>query len=37
MSRFFVESFCLTVPKKLVGEPICAAFQNLFGSEKAYG
>ena len=31
------EVFCLTVPKKLVGEPFCAVFQNISGNEKVYG
>ena len=29
--------FCLTVPKKSVGEPFCAVFQKISGSEKVYG
>ena len=37
VSKFSVESFCLTVPKNLEGEPFCAVFQKLSGSEKAYG
>ena len=37
VSRFSVESFCLTVPKKLVKEPFCAVFQNFSVSEKDYG
>ena len=32
LSKFF----CLTVPKKFVGEPFCAVFQKIFGSEKVY-
>ena len=34
MSRFCVENFCLTVPKKFVGESFCAVFQKIYGSEK---
>ena len=26
--------FCLTVPKNFVGEPFCAVFQEISGSEK---
>ena len=26
--------FCLTVPKNFVGEPFCAVFHKIFGSEK---
>ena len=37
MSLFSVEIFCLTVPKKFVGEPFCAVFQKISGSEKLYG
>ena len=29
--------FCLTVPEKFVGEPFCAVFQKISGSEKVYG
>ena len=29
--------FCLTVPKRFVGEPFCAVFQKKSGSEKIYG
>ena len=29
--------FCLTVPKSFVGEPFCAVFQKISGSEKFYG
>ena len=29
--------FCLTVPKNSVGEPFCAVFQKIYGSEKVYG
>ena len=32
--RFSVEFFCLTVPKNFVGEPFCAVFRKIFGSEK---
>ena len=34
---FLSKFFCLTVPKKLVGEPFCAVFQKISGSEKVYG
>ena len=37
MSLFSVEIFCLTVPKMFVGEPFCAVFQKISGSEKVYG
>ena len=38
VSRVSVKSFfCLTAPKNWLEEPFCAVFQNLFGSEKAYG
>ena len=37
MSGFSVGFFCLTVPKNLIGEPLCAVFQKIYGSEKAYG
>ena len=37
MSQFFVEFFCLAVPKKFAGEPFCAVFQKISGSEKVYG
>ena len=36
MHDFSFEIFCLTVPKNLVGEPFCAAFQKISGSEKVY-
>ena len=29
--------FCLAVPKNFVGEPFCAVFQKISGSEKFYG
>ena len=29
--------FCLTVVKKFVGEPFCAAFQKVSSSQKVYG
>ena len=35
--KISVESFCLTVPKNLEGEPFCAVFQKLSSSEKSYG
>ena len=31
------KNLCLTVPKKFVGEPFRAVFQNISGSEKVYG
>ena len=34
MSPFSVEIFCLTVPKNFVGEPFCAVFQKISGSQK---
>ena len=37
MSLFSVETFCLTVPKNFVGEPFCAVFQKISGSQKVYG
>ena len=33
----FVELFCLTMPKIFIGEPFCAVFQKISGSEKVYG
>ena len=35
--NFLSKIFCLTVQKKIVGEPFCAVFQKNSGSEKAYG
>ena len=35
MSRFFIEFFCLAVPKNFVGEPFCAVFHKISGSEKS--
>ena len=29
--------FCLTVMKNFIGEPFCAVFQKISGSEKVYG
>ena len=29
--------FCFTVPKNFVGEPSCAVFQKISGSQKVYG
>ena len=29
--------FCLTVPKNFVGEPLCAVFHKISGSQKVYG
>ena len=37
MSRFSVEIFCLTLTKSFVGEPFCAVFQKISGSQKVYG
>ena len=37
MSRFFVDFFCLTVPKHFEEEPFYAVFQKISGSEKVYG
>ena len=31
------KNYCLTVTKYLVGEPVCAVFQKISGSEKVYG
>ena len=33
---FLSKFLCLTVPKKFVGEPFCAVFQKISGSEKVY-
>ena len=35
--EFPSKSFCLTDPKNLLGEPFCAVFQKISGSEKIYG
>ena len=35
--EFLSKIFYLTVPKNLVGEPFCAVFQKISGSEKFYG
>ena len=37
MSRFSIETFCLTVPKHFVEEPFYAVFQKISGSKKVYG
>ena len=37
MSRFPSKVFCLTVPKKFVGELFCAVFQKSSGCQKVYG
>ena len=37
MSRFSDQIFCLTVPKKFVGEPFCAVFPKNSGCQKVYG
>ena len=34
---FASKSFCPTVPRNFVGEPLCAVFQKVSGSGKAYG
>ena len=34
---FLSNFFCLAVPKNFVGEPFCAVFQKISGSEKVYG
>ena len=34
---FLSKFFCLTVPKLFVGEPFCAVFQKVSGSEKVCG
>ena len=33
---FLSKFFCLTVAKSFVGEPFCAVFHKIFGSEKFY-
>ena len=33
---FQSKNFCLTVPKSLVGELVCAMFRKISGSEKVY-
>ena len=35
--NFLSKSFCLTVPKNFVEEPVCTVFQKISGSEKVYG
>ena len=37
MSRFFIEFFCLAIPKNFAGQPFCAVFQKVSGSENVYG
>ena len=37
MSRFFVDFFCLAVPKNFEGEPSCAVFRKVSGGEKVCG
>ena len=37
MSRFFVDFFCLAVPKNVAGEPSCAVFRKVSGGEKVCG
>ena len=34
---FLSKIFCLTVPKNFIGEPFCAVFQKISGSQKVYG
>ncbi len=34
---FLSKVYCLTVPKIFAGEPFCAVFQKISGSEKVYG
>ena len=34
---FFRRNFFVSVPKNFVGEPFCAVFQKISGSEKIYG
>ena len=34
---FLSKNLCLPVPKNFVGEPFCAVFQKISGSEKVYG
>ena len=36
-SLFFLEIFCLALPKNFVGEPFCVVFQRSSGSEKVCG
>ena len=37
VTRFSIDFFCPTVPKKIVGEPFCAVFQENSSSDKVYG
>ena len=37
MSRYFVDFFCLAVPKNVAGEPSCAVFRKVSGGEKVCG
>ena len=34
--EFLPKFFCVTLPKNFVGEPFCAVFHKIFGSEKVY-
>ena len=34
--EFLSKFFCVTLPKRFVGEPFCAVFHEIFGSEKVY-
>ena len=36
VSSFSVEFFCLTMQKTFAGEPFCAVFKKVSGSEKLY-
>ena len=35
-SRFLSQTFCLMVPKDIVGEPFCAMIQQISGFGKVY-
>ena len=37
MSRFSIEIFLSPIPINFLGEPFCAVFQKISGSEKNYG
>ena len=37
MSRFSIEIFLSPMPRNFLGEPFCAVFQKISGSEKNYG
>ena len=36
LSKFSFSIFCPTVPKDFVGEPFCAVFQTISGSQKVF-